>query len=296
MPDVASQLKVDSPPVQRVQKILVRQIESAIELLGHKKLTDQQIHEARKSLRKARGSLRLLKSAIGPRKFRRENAALRDAARPLSGVRDAEVLQEKLVQLEPRHRHAEPHRERLDQTLRRRRVDSHRALRSTTLRAQRAKLRAAARRCASLNLNGGGGVIRIGFVHTYRQAYRAAHTASSRKTPDLHEWRKQVKYLRAQLRILRPLWPAPLRTLAEQAHHLSDALGNDHDLIVLHDLIRSTCRRADQETGTQRLFAQIERRRETLQNRSFALGMRIFEQKPKQFERRFGKYWKAWKK
>src|SRR5438552_6020192 len=53
---------------------------------------DQAIHGARKRIKKARAGLRLMRAAIGERTFRRENERFRDAARPLSEIRDARIL------------------------------------------------------------------------------------------------------------------------------------------------------------------------------------------------------------
>src|SRR5436853_4554026 len=55
-------------------------------------LSDEDIHRARKELKRARAHLRLLRSAIGKTAYRRENARLRDVARPLREVRDAQAL------------------------------------------------------------------------------------------------------------------------------------------------------------------------------------------------------------
>src|SRR5687768_5896640 len=70
----------------------VRHVERALRALRARHLTDEQVHTARKQLKRARANLRLLRGAVGGAVYTRENAALRDAARPLSGVRDAKVL------------------------------------------------------------------------------------------------------------------------------------------------------------------------------------------------------------
>src|SRR3954471_12662774 len=53
---------------------------------------DETVHEVRKSLKRLRALLRLLRHALGPDEYRRENRALRDTARPLGEVRDAKVF------------------------------------------------------------------------------------------------------------------------------------------------------------------------------------------------------------
>ena len=49
------------------------------------------VHEARKSSKKLRALVRLMRDAIGEKRYRRENTTLRDAVRPLAAMRDAEV-------------------------------------------------------------------------------------------------------------------------------------------------------------------------------------------------------------
>ena len=65
------------------------------ELGGKPPLRDVSVHEARKQLKRARATLRLLRDGIGDTAYRRANQQLRDAARPLSGVRDAKVMLER---------------------------------------------------------------------------------------------------------------------------------------------------------------------------------------------------------
>ena len=52
---------------------------------------DEAMHQVRKDLKRARAALRLLREAVGEAAYARENTELRDAARPLAGVRDATV-------------------------------------------------------------------------------------------------------------------------------------------------------------------------------------------------------------
>ena len=61
--------------------------------------SDARVHYGRKKIKRARAMLRLLREAIGEDAYRRENAALRDVARPLSQVRDAHIAVETLAGL-----------------------------------------------------------------------------------------------------------------------------------------------------------------------------------------------------
>src|SRR5262245_34387092 len=60
---------------------------------------DEAVHEARKCCKKLRAILRLVRPAIGERQYRYENIAYRDAARPLTAVRDAKILVESVDKL-----------------------------------------------------------------------------------------------------------------------------------------------------------------------------------------------------
>ena len=77
----------------RAEKALERLRESSDGELG----TAEAVHGARKDMKKLRTVLRLLRGRLGKRRYRRGNARFRDAARALSGARDAEV---KLATLE----------------------------------------------------------------------------------------------------------------------------------------------------------------------------------------------------
>ena len=77
-----------------VHGALVRQVgEAALELAGSE-ISDETIHAVRKRLKSARAKLRLLRAAVSDEPYAQANAALRDAARPLSAVRDAKVMLE----------------------------------------------------------------------------------------------------------------------------------------------------------------------------------------------------------
>ena len=101
----------------------------------------------------------------------------------------------------------------------------------------------------------------------------------------LHEWRKRTKDLWYHLRLLRPGWRAVLEPHADQAHELSDVLGDDHDLVVLTAHLDG---RGVALAGEQReqLTELIRKRRSELQEKAFALGERLFAEKPKGYARR----------
>src|SRR5581483_1629199 len=80
------------------------QLDQAIDELTNRVADDpvEAVHEARKSLKKARSLLRLGRGALAPEDRRRENDALRRAGRKLSSARDAEVMLEAIDELAER--------------------------------------------------------------------------------------------------------------------------------------------------------------------------------------------------
>jgi len=80
-----------------------RLISAAVGQLDARPLSDTNVHEARKAIKKARATLRLLRNALPAATYRRENEALRNAARPLSATRDAKVLIDALDALAARN-------------------------------------------------------------------------------------------------------------------------------------------------------------------------------------------------
>src|SRR5262245_32429481 len=89
--------------VRDLQRIFHVQLDDAIAVLSGSRVDDEQVHEARKTVKKARATLRLMRDELGKSASARENGALRDAARPLGSVRDAHVLPQTLEELVARY-------------------------------------------------------------------------------------------------------------------------------------------------------------------------------------------------
>lgn len=293
-----AELRHDEAGQGGVRRILQDWIAEAGESLHKKRVSDANIHDARKLLKKSRAALRLLRDAIGDIEYRRENATLRDAARPLGVARDSKVLLAALDDLVERYAPA-THSLKLDEfrsVLRKEQAGARQSITVTLINKQRKTLREVHSRVDRWRLEDdewqiiGSGLRRI--YRDGKEAMRAA--ADARVNEDLHEWRKQVKYLWHQLQILEPAWPDLLHGLASQTHKLADHLGDDHDLAVLRQKISSHAD-AFEVQDRDTLVSVLDRRRKQLQDKAFTLGARIFEEKPKRFVGRIGGYWQLWR-
>jgi len=301
MPDASARLQPDEAGLSGVRRVLQEWIAGAADPLHKKKISDANIHDARKRLKRSRAALRLLRVAIGEIAYRRENTALRDAARPLGRARDSRVsiaaLDDLLERYQPATRSL-----KLDRFRRRLRQEQAAARQEITLALasrERKTLREVSVRSQRWNIERTKGndwhIVGSGLQRVYRHGRRSMKVARSRNTVDLHAWRKQVKYLWHQLQLLEPVWPGPLQELAGQTHKLADHLGDDHDLAVLRAEITS---HADEFVGADydALLAILDRRRKQLQNKAFKLGAGIYEEKPRRFVARIGRYWRLWRR
>lgn len=251
---------------------------------------DSAIHDARKQLKRARAGLRLLRGAIGKPAYVRENAALRDAARPLGRMRDAKVMLDAVERLLAREQQPKPRAVllRLRRELRKARLSLRREVqRAGEINESARSLADAQCRIEKLPIRGAGpAVVLAGIESTYRKgrkALAAVHAECSDE--NLHELRKQAKYLGQALEILKPSKARGLAKLIKHAESMAERLGDDHDLVVLQDKL--TTPPSGSQKAPRALHAQMQRRRKKLQAQALKEGRRLYKRKPQAFIKRF---------
>lgn len=296
---MAAELHRTDQPTRGALRILRGQIDEARSTLTARRPSDKAIHQARKSIKRARATLRLVRDAVPEAVFDRENRALRDIARSLSAARDSAVMLETLNRLEKLYgsvaREGTPLAVR--RVLKREMTRTGRQVgegrHGNTLPAASA-LKQAGSRLARVRITEeewrpvGTAVKRV-----YRSGRRAMKQAKRTPSPEcLHEWRKQSKHLWHALQVLQPLEPGTLGELADQAHHLSDYLGDDHDLAVLRDKAEKLKHLFARVGGAGVLLALIDRCRSQLQEKAFRVGERIYDERPVDFRKHMDRYWK----
>jgi CHAD domain-containing protein len=142
---------------------------------------------------------------------------------------------------------------------------------------------------------GGWSVLSRGLERVYRSgrdSYRAVRREASNE--NLHECRKQAKYLWHQLQVLEAVRPRRMKRLERRAHALANHLGDDHDLAVLRDKIEAA-RLALSHGALSRIEPMIESRRGKLQRDALALAQRLYRLPPSRFVARVGADWLAWR-
>ena len=293
--------QTNKPPHKSVGRHANRQVEEAIEYLEKTRISDEDVHQSRKALKKARASLRLLRPALKDGDYRQVNADLRDAAKPLSSIRDAKVLLDTLRMIVERY--GLPERalklDGLKRALRSHRTQVRRDLlgpKGVALTHSRRLLRQSRARIddvVSRNQEDWR-VIGAGMKRVYARGRRVFADARKKWSPEaFHEWRKQAKYLRFALERLHPLWSGVIDALADQAHKLADYLGDEHDLTLLRETALVSRDSFTDEQTLPALLALIDRCRAALREKAIYLGLRLYEEKPKTFAARFRQYWKV---
>jgi len=251
------------------------------------------VHEARKHLKKARALLRLLRAQLGDDVYRRENGALRDAAARLSRTRDADVLVATVDGLADRAagRLPEASFAALRDALRAEAAAGRGDGTAPDAAAVAQELRAAQERVAGWPLDGAGWEpVVAGIARAYARGVRERAAAEAEPTVEqLHEWRKRVKDLWYHHRLLKAVWPPVTKAYGEEAHLLSELLGDDHDLAVLRGRLEGGDGLPPEVAADLgALLALVDRRRGELQGQARRLAARLYAERPKAFERRVG--------
>jgi CHAD domain-containing protein len=252
------------------------------------------VHDARKRVKKVRGLLRLARP--GFKGFARENAALRDAARTLSGLRDHAAMIEALDRLAARYP------ERVDavrlgplrQEMEARRDEAAGANDlPERIEAFRVVLGAAKDRAEGWRLKAKGWeALWPGLAMIYgqgREAMAVAHKTG--RGEDFHAFRKRVKDHGYHARLLAPVWPVLMEPYAALVDDLGEVLGEQHDLVAFAPVVAASAMAPGARAALEDLIVE-ERRR--LEARALVVGARVYAEKPKAMARRMGAWWAAW--
>jgi CHAD domain-containing protein len=283
----AYRLKRKETLPEGVRRIACGRIDDAIDEVGGKagSRPEEAVHNARKDMKKLRALLRLVRGELGDEVYRRENACFRDAALELAGARDADVMLTTLDGLKLDESVSGPLRQGLE---------AHRLRTAGGSRKQAARtvieiLSSARARVADWPLERDDfEALRPGLERMYRRGKRDFRAVREEPSVEgLHEWRKRAKELWYHHSLLASLWKPVMGAVGDEAHELSDLLGDDHDLAMLLEWARANADPAPE------LVEAVEERRAELQHDALELGARLYADRRKDFIRRLEQWWEA---
>src|SRR5262249_28360080 len=112
---------------------------------------------------------------------------------------------------------------------------------------------------------------------------------------DFHEWRKRVKDHWYHVRLLENLWTDIMKGYEKSLKHLETWLGDDHNLVLLQDLLTSHPERFGGQEEIDLCLELIADRQKELRKEAVGLGELVYKEKPRAFAQRMRGLWKTWK-
>ncbi len=270
-------------PADEVRRVAAGRIDSATEALRRAAAGGREnsrgaedIHTARKDLKKIRSLIRLVRPVLGNGWYRRENQRYRDAARRLSADRDARIRFEIAIDLLCRHPGEHPA-----------------GTESMMTRLEAAQMRPTGPGQSQADvLLGVADAIQAGRdlipewpldglgQDTFRRSLQRTRARGRQRMldvetaptgPHVHEWRKRVKDLWYMARLLHDRWPASGRPPVPATDRLADLLGQHQDLEVLLDWLSR-----NSDSAAQHLTAMAWLRQEEILGEAIPSGHRIY--------------------
>jgi len=286
---MAYRLKGQKPIATELSRIVAREFEKALEeLRDHRDHGGEAVHEARKSVKKIRAVLRLLRKDLGSH-YQTENQRLRKIAHELSPLRDVDAATE------------------IVKSVRKRYPDLiSRSVFSSARRGFVARKRGAAARADSARLLpraahelrqsstptvrrirrvAGHAALITGIRRGYRRAVRAmAEVHAQPEDACFHAWRRRVKDHWYHVRLLEG-FHARARHRAQELKRLETWLGDDHNLVLIRQTILNTPERFGDHRATTLVLGCVAKYQTTLRRRALKLGNRLFRPRPGEFRR-----------
>lgn len=271
---------------RRIGSDLIQEIEVDLANPG-----EMEVHAARKRCKLLRALLRLMRSALPSKECQELLRRVRSLSRSLGRSRDAMVRLETFRRLELRDL------DEVEQSLvYEAEQESRRQLRPALKRILLSAVGIIAKKWAEVEVaSGGWRHIEEGMLRTYRRARSASRRESEGVSDEqIHAWRKRIKELMYQLRLIALIHPHRICKLVERLEDLDDALGGDHDTAVLRAHLHGVMGAQDPRwTATE---AVLGHERKRLLHKAHRAAAKFFDEKPREFTGRLERRWSKWRK
>ncbi len=251
------------------------------------------IHEARKSLKRLKALLKLVRQGLGKKDYRREYDTIRDAGRLLSGARDFEVMPATLASLKAASGDLDKvGAGQVAAAIARAKRDFEQTWdRDKAIDAAVGELKASAKRFATVALDDDFEVLAKG-AGKCLSVLRAQgeHALSTGHDEDFHEWRKSAQLHWRHLRLLSPVWPELIAARIDVTRSLADVLGYDHDLAVLAKFAETVPENRLDKARRAGLETSVKQRQEALRDEARAYAGLLIIDEPARFSRQLMAY------
>lgn len=281
-----------------VRRIAGDELKSAATRLQEGQDQDEDIHEARKSVKKVRALLRLVRPQLG-RTYQDESKVLRQVGRQLSELRDAGAVIEIFDKL--KQKYPDEFQNGSFDLVRQALLEA--KTRSENGKALRALLRRLAKPLNEMADRVKTWPVRVdgfpametGLRQTFRRGRKRLQRVQRQPRPETyHEWRKRIKDLWYHLNLLEGLWNGDTRRCEKKLKDLQNWLGDDHNLVILRQKLARDPKAYGGAKPVRALVRLIENYQKKLRSDADSLGKRVYDTKPRGFTRRIERLWKKW--
>lgn len=292
---MAYRLKLSESMDAGIRRIAVEQADRAISQIEATVGDDAQasVHEARKSLKRARALMRFGRPLLQPETFKHANGVLRDVGRAMSGTRDLDVLGQTIAHLQLAE-----------------------ALKPATVKRLVAVLADARAAAAIDRIDIGSRITMVDSLKAWRDGlpalaiaandHRLATTGIADCLSDcrdtfaqafaggdgdaFHDWRKSIQLHWRQMQLVERAWPAYCHARIVEARAISMLIGTDRDLELLQLFVAAQSVPKAMQAEVARL---VTRRQALLRLEAKAMGERLLAEGTGGFCRRLEQYWAA---
>src|SRR3954468_7862138 len=281
-----------------IRRILREQLGRAIEMARDRGgAQEERVHDVRTRLKRSRAALELIGGEVG-KKAKKTDRRLRNRGRRLAWPRDVVVQAHTFRILGTRLSGELPAGllervrevgEQLRRTLDEKAVEKelHRTARS---------LKRLRRRLRKWPVEHDRRAVGEGIARSYRAARRAMAAVEADPAPKrLHDWRKKVKVLSNELRIVGPAVPELATRYRAKVEKLGDLLGQIHDLDCAAATANKHPRWFGSDEDCEAVRGLVAEHRVVLEREAFSLATGVFAGRPRDVRELIETGWKSWR-
>ncbi len=294
---MAYRLKLKEPLVKGVRRVAAEQLANAVARLQGDSNPESAVHEARKSLKRTRALLRLVRPGLGDGNFARLNCQLRDVARKLSAARDRDVVRKLLLSLNDAKPSVAKAAARLIAILDE--GPAHRRGAVTPARNFSEALNeidAIRAEVAEVGLQPAGfDTIIAGLVKSHRSGCKALARALDNPAEEeaLHDLRKAAQAYWRQMILIQQAWPEACLARGAAAKRVADLLGQDHDVALVDAVLATPEAQALTATERRALVRHCAARHAELRGAALPRARLLFAERSEELGRRMEFLWNA---
>jgi CHAD domain-containing protein len=277
---------------QELQRLVRKELRAAIARLEETPPDEASVHEARKSVKKVRAIVKLLRAPLGAH-YSTENERLRAVARRLSRLRDADASLETLDALYARYPTVlgAGAKRRMQRGLQNRKRDVRRRTGALVgpaiVELRRARKTLPARIASTCTFS----KVRAGVARGYERARAAgAHLSIDSDAVAFHRWRRRVKDHWYHVRLFAGRHSTP-RARSLSLRRLESDLGDGHNVALFNDILLAEPDRFADARTTALVLGCIQKRQRTLRAQALARGHRLFAGTTRAFREAVASWW-----